>query len=175
MSKKIIKKSKSITQTKSKKTSKTHRTILSRAAFRRIHMPSKNKKIGLLQINGRNYKVGTSKIEQQWLDSFHVINRQKVIYGFKGKVLIVDGIDPQRKIIYEMLGGFCHGSHITYKQNRDTKTWLGKTPNEMYYETINRFNFLYSLGYKIIFVWDYEYKAHKSNGRLYMGPGDSLY
>lgn len=151
------------------------KTILSRVAYKRIHTPSQNKKIGLLQINGRNYKVGTSKIEQQWLDSFHVINRQKVIYGFKGKVLIVDGIDPQRKIVYEMLGGFCHGSHITYKQNRDTKTWLGKTPNEMYHETINRFNFLYNLGYKIIFVWDYEYKAHKSTGRLYKGPGDNLY
>ena len=95
---------------------------LSRAAKRRIYMPKKPK-TGMLQINGRTYRVGTSKIEQQWLDYLGVKDRQKVIYGFFGKVIVVDGIDIQKRVIYEMLGGHAHGSIKTYPKNRDLKTY----------------------------------------------------
>lgn len=155
-----------------KKTTKSR--FMSRRALGRIAM-SKKQKTGMLQINGRQYKVGTSKIEKEWLDLFQITERQKVIYGFNGKILVVDGIDTKKRIVYEMLGGHAHGSHKTYPKNRDIKTWLGKTPNEMYYETINRFNFLHSLGYQVMFVWDYEFRVRKTFGRFYKGPGDNLY
>ena len=155
------------------KTTKTKK-VLSRVAKRKIYLPKKPK-VGMLQINGRTYRVGTSKIEQRWLDFLGIKERQKVIYGFAGKVIVVDGIDLHNRIIYEMLGGHAHGSIKTYPTNRDTKTWLGKTPNEMYYGTINRFNFLRGLGYKIFFTWDYEYRTGKTLGRFYRGQGDNLY
>ena len=61
-------------------------------------------------------------------------------------------------------------------KNRDTIIpWLGKTPNQLYYGTIERYNFLQSVGMEVFFVWDYDYKAHKSIGRFYRGPGDNLY
>jgi len=155
--------------------SRTTKRKLTRVAKRKFCLPKKRPAVGMLQIHGKTYRVGTSKIEQQWLDLLQVKDRQKVIYGFNGKVLVVDGIDTKNRVIYEMLGGHVHGSHKVYKTNRDQKTWLGKTPNEMYYETVARFNFLRQLNWKILFVWDYDFKVKKSFGRFYKGPGDSLY
>lgn len=89
--------------------------------------------------------------------------------------MVVDGIDYINKIVYEFNGDHVHGSHYLYKKDRDVKTWLGKTPNELYYSTIERYNFLTSIGYKVFFVWESQYKAKKTNGRFYKGSGDNLY
>lgn len=139
----------------------------------RFQMP-KRQPLGMVSVGGKVYKVGTSKAEKDWLDKFGITQRQKVFYGFHGKIFVVDGVDERRRIVYEYLGEQAHGSHKTYKTNRDVKTWLGKTPNQMYYETVERFNYLNDLGYQVFFVW---YLDNKKGylGRFYRGRGDNLY
>ena len=134
----------------------------------------KKPQIGMVSVGAKKYKVGTSKSENDWLDRFGINQRQKVFYGFQGSVFVVDGVDEQKHIVMEFLGEHAHGSHKTYKTNRDAMTWLGKTPNQLYYETIERFNYLTDLGWKVFFVWYLDYKRGYM-GRFYRGRGDNLY
>lgn len=141
----------------------------------------KTNKFGVIKTNGQKLKYGLSKSEDAWLDKLCVPYRSIPIYGLplpnskKRKVYIVDGYDPNTNTVYEYLGNFAHGAHNTYPKNRDIKTWLGKTPNELYYGTVERFKILYELGYKVFFVWESDDKAHKSYGRYYRGLKDNLY
>lgn len=151
----------------------THSTIARRASkFSVLFRPNKN--MSLVSIGTKNYRVGTSKTEDIWLNKLNIHNRQKVFYGFQGKVLVVDGVDEQNKIAFEFLGEHAHGSHKLFKTNRDSVIWLGKTPNQLYYETLDRFNFLNALGYRVFFVWYRDYK-NGFVGRYYRGKGDNLY
>lgn len=176
MPKKIIKKAKSITQTKTKKVVKTtHKTIMSRAAFRRFHMPSKNKQAFCIATNGRKIRHGVSKSELEWLNRLGVPEKSKVIILF-GKTYVVDGFDPKTNTCYEYNGLRFHGSHKIFPKNRDVKDpWLGKTPNELYYGTLQRYALFKSVGWRVFFVWEDDYKSGKSLGRFYRGAGDNLY
>lgn len=132
-------------------------------------------KQGFVSVGNTKIKHGISASEIAWLNRLNVPERSKLIRGWKGKIYIVDGYDPKTNTCYEYLGNFAHGAHDTYPRNRDVKTWLGKTPNELYYGTIERFNYLYSTGCRIFFIWESIDKKHKGIGRYYRGPGDNLY
>ena len=133
-------------------------------------------KQGFVSVGNKKIRHGQSLGEKIWLDALGVPERSKVVYGFKGKVLVLDGYDPKTNTAFEYNGATYHGAHKVYPKNRDTIIpWLGKTPNQLYYGTIERYNFLQSIGMKVFFVWDYDYKVHKSIGRFYRGPGDNLY
>lgn len=136
-----------------------------------IHPSLQQQKV---KVGNKYYRVGTSKSEKDWLDRLGIKDRQKVFYGFAGKVFVVDGIDEIHKIVYEYLGEQAHGSHKTYKTNRDKLTWLGKTPNQLYYETLARFDYLNMIGYRVFFVWYLDNKKGIT-GRFYRGKGDNLY
>ena len=148
-----------------------------RAAMKRIRkkfsMPKK-KAIGLVKVGNTNYRVGTSKSEKEWLDKLGVRERQKVIFGFGGKILVVDGIDYENKTVYEYNGEQCHSIRAYPKEKWDVKTWMGKTPREMYMATLHRFSFLYAMGWKVFFVWHKDFKKGLM-GRYYRGPQDDLY
>ena len=69
-----------------------------------------------------------------------------------------------------------HGSHKVYPKNRDSIIpWLKKSPNQLYNETIERYNYFLSIGLRVFFVWEDDFKKRRSNGRFYRGPGDNLY
>lgn len=156
-----------------KKTKAAKSRTATRKAIKKFCRPKKPK-IGFVAVGKTKYKVGTSKAENDWLTALGVFDRQKIIYGFHGKILVVDGIDYNKKIIYEFNGEAFH-SILAYPRNKwDVKTWTGKTPRQMYNETVERYNFLYSLGFKIFFVWYKDYKQGKL-GRFFKGPGDNLY
>lgn len=123
--------------------------------------------------NGKKIRVGSSKEEKEWLDKLNISIREKVII-IAGKTFVVDGFDPKTRTCLEYNGSHAHGSHKVYPINRDIKTWLGKTPNELYYGTLERYKLLKWAGFKVFFVWDYQYK--KGNmGRYYNGGDDNLY
>ena len=88
--------------------------------------------------------------------------------------MVVDGIDYSKRIVFEYLGAHCHSIRAYPKQKWDIPTWMGKTPREMYNETVNRFKFLHANSWKVFFVWDYEFKKGQL-GRLYRGGNDDLY
>lgn len=174
MPKKIIKKVKSITQIKSIKTPKKH-TVLSRAAFRRIHMPARPKQTYSIATNGCKVRHGSSKMEEVWLNRLNVPVRSKVIILF-GKTMVIDGFDPKTNTCFEYNGLRFHGSHKVFPSNRDMRDpWLGKTPNELYYGTLQRYALLTSCGFKVFFCWEDDFKSGKSLGRFYRGKGDNLY
>lgn len=135
---------------------------------------SKKPNIGFVSIGKSQYKVGTSVSEKAWLDKLLIKDRQKVIYGFNGKIIVVDGINTTTRTIYEYLGEHCHSIRAYPKEKWDIKTWMGKTPREMYNATINRFLFLQSLGWKVFFVWHKDFKKGKL-GRYFLGKNDTLY
>lgn len=140
----------------------------------RFQLPKKQM-IGVVNVGNAKIRHGISKSEITWLNSLNVPERSKLFRGFQGKIYITDGYDPKTKTVFEFNGNFAHGAHNVYPKNRDIKTWLGKTPNELYYGTIERYNYFYSLGYKVFFVWESDWKKHISSGRYYRGPGDNLY
>lgn len=130
----------------------------------------------LIKVGNTNIKHGISASEIAWLNLLNVPERSKLIRGFRGKIYIVDGYDPKTNTVFEYLGNAWHGSHHTYTRNRDAIIpFLKKSPNQLYQETIERFNYLYSIGCRIFFVWEDDDKKHRSNGRFYRGPGDNLY
>lgn len=147
--------------------------IATRKAIKRFCKVSKPK-IGLVKVGNSNYKVGTSQAENDWLNMLGVKERQKIVYGFGGKILVVDGIDYAKKIVYEFNGEAFHSIRAYPQHKWDIPTWTGKTPRQMYNETLARYVFLHNMGYKIFFVWYKDFKKGKL-GRFYTGPGDNLY
>jgi hypothetical protein len=123
--------------------------------------------------NGKKIRVGSSKAENEWLDRLGIKVREKVII-IAGKTYVVDGFDPRTMTCFEYNGSHAHGSHKLYPNNRNVKTWLGKTPNELYNNTLERYRVLKLHGFKIFFVWDYQFKRGEL-GRLYRGGSDNLY
>lgn len=130
----------------------------------------------LIKVGNTNIKHGISQSEITWLNLLNVPERSKLIRGFHGKIYIVDGYDAKTNTVFEYLGNSWHGSHRTYPRNRDAIIpFLKKTPNQLYNETVERFNYLHSIGCRVFFVWEDDDKKHRSNGRFYRGPGDNLY
>lgn len=137
-------------------------------------MPQKPKQTLVLADNGRKIKCGTSLSEKRWLDKLGVPMRSKVVILF-GKTYVLDGYDPNTMTAFEFNGETFHGSHRVFPNNRDVLIkWLNKSPNQLYNETIQRYNLLYSMHMKVFFVWEYDYKKGFL-GRYYRGPGDNLY
>lgn len=135
----------------------------------------KKVKVALVAVGNTRIRHGISKAETIWLDKLHVPERSKVIYGFHGKILIVDGFNYNTKTVYEYLGASFHGSHtIPHKDRNIPDPWLKKSPNQLYSETKARFQFLFDLGFKVFFVWDFQDKKGKL-GRYYQGTQDTLY
>lgn len=152
---------------------KTHKTIHHKK-LPLFHRPKKVSNLTTFKIGNKTYHCGTSREEDEWLKKLGVTARQQVIYGYNGKVMVVDGIDYTKRIVFEYLGSHCHSIRAYPREKWDIPTWMGKTPREMYLETINRFKFLKARSYKIFFVWDKDYKKGFM-GRYFKGNGDNLY
>lgn len=152
------------------------KSSLTRIARRKMYAPKHARQTFIISKSNTKIRHGVSKAETQWLDRLNVPERSKLMRGFNGKIMIIDGYDPVHRIAFEYNGDNFHGSHKSYPTKRnEIIPWLNKTPNQLYGTTIERYNFLYSMGIKVFFVWESEYKAGKTLGRFYRGPGDNLY
>lgn len=127
---------------------------------------------GMMHLDGKGVKIGSSKAEAAWLDQLKVPKRQVVFRGFNNKLYVVDGLDPATKTAYEFLGCNFHG-HLTHKDPKKVNSLTRKTNMQMYWETVARFKYLYELGWKVFFVWECDYNKGQI-GRYYLGPGDTL-
>ena len=127
---------------------------------------------GMMHLDGKSVKVGSSRAEADWLDKLQVPKRQVVFRGFNNRLYVVDGLNPETKTVYEFLGCKFHG-HPTHLDLKIFNTMTRKTYGQMYWETLARFKYLTELGWKVFFVWECDY--NKGNlGRYYLGPGDQL-
>lgn len=112
-------------------------------------------------INGANCPWCTGKIsvqEQLWLDSINVPNeyRNKTIY-IGEKRYCVDAYDPITNTIYEFYGDYWHGNPQIYKSEYINKHNKQKF-SVLYDKTIKRQNELIEAGYKIVFIWERDFK-----------------
>lgn len=105
-----------------------------------------------LQLLGKECYKSQSKLEKEWLDNLHIETRQYIITTDKG-IFKVDGFDSSSNTIYEFLGDYWHGNPSKYKPT-DINTRLNISMGELYNITINRFEILKNLGYKIIYKWE---------------------
>jgi very-short-patch-repair endonuclease len=107
-------------------------------------------------LSGKGCYICNSKcglMENKWLDSYNIPNeyRQYIIENYR-----VDGINIKDKIIYEFYGDYWHGNPEKYNPNDINKSTY-KTFGELYNYTIKREEYLKSLGYIIISIWESDY------------------
>lgn len=109
-----------------------------------------------------------SKPEKEFLDILDRINiklkPQYRIYKENGQYYQADGFD-HKNTIYEFLGDFYHGNPISFpNRNFINKHADGKTIQQLYDETIVRFNYILEKGYNIVYIWERDYNyAIKNN------------
>jgi len=102
-----------------------------------------------------NKNYSQSKSEIDFLDHQCVPNRTQYICGY-----YVDGYNPQTNTIYEFLGDYWHGNPKIFQTNDINKS-LNQSFNKLYQKTFERFSFLKTLGYKIKFMWESDWKNFK--------------
>ncbi len=104
-----------------------------------------------------------SKSETEWLDEIQTkvpkLKRQvKLIIN--GKRFCVDGFDPQTNTVYEFNGDFFHGNP-KYHDPIFLNHVSNKSFGDLYANTLKRKQSLENAGYKVISIWDSEFKAKK--------------
>jgi len=100
-----------------------------------------------------------SKSGSLWLDGLGISLREQPIKCGK-KTYRVDGLDKDNNIVYEFLGDFWHGNPKVYNTNDInpiTKTTFGK----LYLNTLEKLQTLDKFGYKVIFMWEMDWKTFK--------------
>jgi len=102
-----------------------------------------------------------SKPETIWLNSLNLPNdpdhRQARIKIGK-KTFKVDGFDPTTNTIYEFNGDYYHGNPAKYPPDQINPT-SKKTYGELYARTLVKEALLKSAGYKVISIWESDFKA----------------
>lgn len=102
-----------------------------------------------------------SKMETDWLDKLGIYNRQHRII-IENRTYIVDAIDVSNKIIYEFYGDYWHGNPNIYSMDLINKV-NNKSFGQLYKETIDREKTFDRNGYKVISIWEDEFKKTIKN------------
>lgn len=111
-----------------------------------------------------NCNTYVSKGEIDWLNSLSVPEeyRQKTIM-LGTKKISVDAYDPETKTIYEFYGDYWHGNPNVFKPDLvNTRTNDNKTMSELYANTMSRETLIKDAGYKMVSIWESDWKANVS-------------
>ena len=102
-----------------------------------------------------------SKKENDWLNSIGLpddkLHRQVLIKIGKMK-FFVDGFDKNLNTIYEFYGDKWHGNPKIYNQE-DIDNVMKTSYKEVYAKTLIREELLKKAGYKIITIWESEWRS----------------
>lgn len=102
-----------------------------------------------------------SKMETEWLDKLGITNRQ-CKFNIDNKRYTVDALDDTNKIVYEFYGDYWHGNPDIYDPNLINNV-SKKSFKELYKETLDREQVFIRSGYKIISIWESEFKKMIKN------------
>lgn len=103
--------------------------------------------------------MSSSKIEAQWLDSLGISEENRCYYiKINNQRFFVDGYDPSTKTCYELNGDWWHGNPAKYNPSA-YHPLLNKSYSELYHKTIARQQLLEAHGYKVISVWESDFKS----------------
>lgn len=99
-----------------------------------------------------------SKLEKEWLDSIGIEDKyRQYVVKINKKIYKVDGYSPIDNIIYEFYGDFFHGNPKIYNKD-DVNPLVKQKYSDLYNKTIERENELILSGYKIVSIWEDDYK-----------------
>ena len=90
-----------------------------------------------------------------WIASF---NNPNIIKEYKIAKKFVDGFDPSTNTIYEFYGDYWHGNPQKFpsdQYNPSCKVTMG----ELYNRTVKRAEFLKSLGYSLVEIWESDWMS----------------
>jgi hypothetical protein len=107
-----------------------------------------------------------SKIEKEWLDYLRIPIelRQKMLPVILNKRNIkVDAFDPNTNIVYEFYGDYWHGNPNKYPPEKINLRTRNKTMKELYDNTMKREEILKNAGYKLITIWESDWKKIKKD------------
>lgn len=97
-----------------------------------------------------------SKRGNLWLDACGLPEddgHREVPLHLGHQVIMVDGLNPDEKIVYEFLGDYWHGNPKKFNP-ADTNPSCGKTYGELFKTTVNRFKMLVAAGYRVVYKWE---------------------
>jgi hypothetical protein len=99
-----------------------------------------------------------SKISQAWLDTLNIPDLERECpITIKGKTYTVDGYDPLTNTVYEFLGDFWHGNPTRFiPENVNPKN--KKSYGQLHKETFERFAILEAEGYRVVYIWEKDFK-----------------
>ena len=117
---------------------------------------------------------GFSKVACKWLDHIELITGNFIQHfhycedGLEGsefklpewKSKYVDGYDEKTKTIYEFFGNEFHGyPPVHSKYGKGLSNYFNVPYDELYRETMKKVRKMEKLGYKVIYIWEHEYKS----------------
>jgi len=103
-------------------------------------------------------KSSVSKSENKWLDYLKISSEyRQTLIKVNETNYFADAYDPKTNIIYEYYGDYWHGNPKKFDANGFNKV-KNKTFGQLYDETIERENILKNAGYKIISIWESDWK-----------------
>ena len=88
------------------------------------------------------------------------IEHRQVGVKISDRFFKLDAYEPEINLIYEFYGDYWHGNPKVYKPG-DMNMANKKTFGELYSKTMERENYLKSLGYKIISIWESDFNKIK--------------
>lgn len=109
--------------------------------------------------------ISKSKGEILWLNNLRIEEkyRQKS-FKINGKLYKVDAL--KENVIYEFLGDYWHGNPKRFNSNL-LNTQAKKTFGDLYKSTLDRLKLFESLGYKVIYIWEWDFENQVKVEKLY--------
>jgi hypothetical protein len=106
-----------------------------------------------------------------WLNSLNIpddkLHRQVRINIQKenlNNIIIADGFDPDKNIIYEFYGDRWHGNPNSYNQD-EVFYCVNKTYGELYKKTLEREELIKSAGYKLVSIWESDWDNQQKQNK----------
>ena len=104
-------------------------------------------------------------IERTFLEHYSKEYNLELEYQFYIKEIKVrcDGYCASTNTIIEFLGDYFHGNPLT-KNEEEINVFNKKSMKQLYIETFKRFDEIVKLGFKIIYIWESDYKKYGLKG-----------
>lgn len=104
-----------------------------------------------------------SNQETKWLDLMSIEEKNRNVYIKCGeKTYCVDGIDLDKKLVYEYYGDFFHGNPDIYNPD-DINPLLNEKYGDLYLKTKEKEHNIKKSGYEIVSIWENDFKKKIKN------------
>jgi hypothetical protein len=98
----------------------------------------------------------TSRGEKAWLNSLSIPRLERQ-FKVPGTNYVTDGYDPDTNTVYELLGDFWHGNPEVFDHDKVNPV-QGSSFKALFDQTMERLQFLESLGYNVVYIWENDFR-----------------